>query len=126
MSLYFSNKGQALLELALVLPFIVILLLAVFAIGYYFHFQISLDMAVAESVRAASFGYDAKKVFFQEWENLIGDKGKNVVFQKTQLFNVITVSASTEVKLPSFFQNFNLPNPKVYSKLGMLTNISRK
>ena len=54
MYLYSSSKGQAMLELALLLPALVILLLAIFLVGQYFNLQICLDMAVSAAIRAES------------------------------------------------------------------------
>lgn len=113
-------------ELALLLPIFVLLLLAVFVIGRYFDLQISLDMAVAEALRAESFGYNGKKVFYDEWKNLTGLDVKKVNCHITKNLNVITVTASTEIELPPYFERFKIPNPKVKSKLSQVISLTRK
>jgi len=100
MYLYSSRKGQALVELAILLPFFVVLFLAIFAIGRYWDLQISLDMAVAEALRAE--------------------------FRISRNFNITTIVASSEIKLPEMFSRFNLANPKVHSKLSLMNSITRK
>lgn len=126
MYLYSSRKGQALVELAILLPFFVVLFLAIFAIGRYWDLQISLDMAVAEALRADSLGYNAKRVFYQEWENLTGKSEDDVEFRISRNFNITTIVASSEIKLPEMFSRFNLANPKVHSKLSLMNSITRK
>lgn len=125
MCLYFSTKGQSLVELSFLLPVFVILLLAIFLIAEYFDLQISLDMAVAQALRAESMGYDGRKVFFQEWKNLTGKDGQSVEFRLSRNVHVVTVSASTEVELPAVFKNFNMANPKIHSKLTQILVLTR-
>ncbi len=126
MYLYSSRRGQALVELAILLPFFVVLFLAIFAIGRYWDLQISLDMAVAEALRADSLGYNAKNVFYQEWQNLTGKNKDDVEFRISRNFNITTIVASSEIKLPEMFSRFNLVNPKVHSKLSLMNSITRK
>ncbi|MDD2431101.1 MAG: pilus assembly protein [Firmicutes bacterium] len=125
MYLYFSNEGQSLVELAFLLPAFVILLLAVFFIGQYFNMQLCLDMAVSAALRAESFGYNGKKVFYEEWKNLTGKDKNSVEFRITRYAQVVTAYGSLEIEMPTVYQNFNLPNPKVESKLTQIFGIVR-
>jgi len=83
-------------------------------------------MAVAEALRAESFGYNGKKVFYNEWKNLTGLDTKGVNCHITTNLNVITVTASTEIKLPPVLERFKIPNPKVKSRLSQIISLTRK
>ena len=53
-----SEKGQSLVEFALILPLLVLLLLAIIDFGRVFHVYLTMDHAGREAARAASIGKD--------------------------------------------------------------------
>lgn len=126
MSLFLCVRGQSLVELSFLLPFFVVLLLTIFLLGHYFNLQISLDMAVAEALRAEVLGHDGRQVFFAEWQSLTGKSIEEVEFSLNRNAQFTTAKATTELQLPSFFERFNLPNLKISSKLSMIKSITRK
>ena len=75
-----GESGQALLELALIVPVLVLLIMAIFQFAYVIQAQVGLTNAVREAARrAAATNTDAPTWFgansFQEWvqEELCGD-----------------------------------------------------
>ena len=113
------------LELALLLPALVILLLAIFLVGQYFNLQICLDMAVSAAIRAESLGYNGIEVFYEEWKKLTGRGQDSVQFRITKIAHVTVAYGCLELEMPSAYQNFDLPNPKIESRLAHVFDILR-
>lgn len=57
-----SEKGQSLVEFALVLPLLVVLLFGIIDFGRIFHVYLTIDHAGREAARAASIGQDDTKI----------------------------------------------------------------
>jgi Flp pilus assembly protein TadG len=57
-----SEKGQSLVEFALVLPLLVLLLFGIIDFARVFHVYLTMDHAGREAARAASIGNDAAEI----------------------------------------------------------------
>ena len=111
------------LELALLLPALVNCF-GDLLVGQYFNLQI-VWIWLSEAIRAESLGYNGIEVFYEEWKKLTGRGQDSVQFRITKIAHVTVAYGCLELEMPSVYQNFNLPNPKIESRLAHVFDILR-
>lgn len=62
MKLIKNEKGQSMVETALVLPLVILLLLGIFDFGWLFYNKLQVENCVREGARYAAVSYDVKDV----------------------------------------------------------------
>ncbi|CAH2714468.1 hypothetical protein BACCIP111895_01631 [Neobacillus rhizosphaerae] len=88
-----SEKGQSLVEFALIVPVLVFLLLGIMDFARIFHAYLTIDHAGREAARAASIGKDAATI-----TNIAVDQGASIGLKTTNV-TVSTGSSGTNAKI---------------------------
>lgn len=91
-----SQKGQSLVEFALVLPLLILLLFGIIDFGRIFHAYLTIDHAGREAARIASIGNEDKVIIKT---SAIGFSVEDKIIDKA-LTNAIKNSDATIIKIP--------------------------
>lgn len=91
-----SEKGQSLVEFALVLPLLILLLFGIIDFGRIFHAYLTLDHAGREAARAASIGKDDTSI-----KNVAVNNASsiNLKEEKVSIFPVGSKSSGSDVTI---------------------------
>ncbi|MFC7063859.1 TadE/TadG family type IV pilus assembly protein [Halobacillus seohaensis] len=73
-----SQKGQALVELALVLPILLMLIFGIVDFGRIFHAYLTLDHAGREAARTASVGAEDSEIYATVTNSTVGLNDSNL------------------------------------------------
>lgn len=88
-----SEKGQSMVEFALIVPVLVLLLLGIMDFARIFHAYLTIDHAGREAARAASIGKDAATV-----TSIAMDQGSSIGLKATHV-TVSTGSSGTNATI---------------------------
>jgi len=97
---YKKRKGQALVEFALVLPFLILLVLGIMEFGWLTKNQLTIDNAAREGARSAALGKPTTDI-----ESVIKDQTSTVPYSSTQL----TISMNRDDNDASNGYNYTIP-----------------
>ena len=114
-----KERGQALVELAIVLPILLLILMGIFDFGRIFHGYLSVTTAAREAARQASLGRTDAEIYATAFASATPLEAAQLVVTVTPGFNTRTPGTNIEVIikyqykiLTPIMQKF-LPNPFV-------------
>ncbi|WP_404312919.1 pilus assembly protein [Agrococcus terreus] len=103
-----SDKGAAAVELALVLPILLLLAFGIIAFGYAFHIQTVLDNAARDAVRIAALDTSASRVVNAKQAGVDSASASITITRDDVVIAPATCSAGATVRATITIEDFEL------------------